>query len=377
MRHARPGDGLADRHAGLHGRPGDRGHARCATSAGCSWPSAHPRVPFPPWCCARPTAWARWRWPLAVPRAAGHRRLAERRVRRDGAGGAVRPGYRGELEALPEGELREARFRELLARRVAEGARSTWRPRWRSHRDRPVRHARRGCCASSTAPSCRAKRSPADPWCTTRTTLRHEPPLSKPRARGHRVVVVRDAPLGIEVLLRRAERGDHNSGAWAFPGGLVDAADRAAQPVAAASNLAAADAMFGVAGRVLDYWVAAMRELRGGRAALRAREADGRPLRSTPNTPRLDAWRGPPASERSPAALCHEEGSTLAADGWSISATGSRRRCAQAFDTRFFVARAPQGSSRCTTTASSSSSCGSAADRGADAHRALKRWRRR
>ncbi len=38
-----------------------------------------------------------------------------------GLEGAVRLGYRKELEALPEGELREARFRELLARQVAEG----------------------------------------------------------------------------------------------------------------------------------------------------------------------------------------------------------------------------------------------------------------
>jgi len=42
------------------------------------------------------------------------------------------------------------------------------------------------------------------------------------------VVVVRDGAAGPEVLLlQRAERGDHNSGAWVFPGGLVDAADRA------------------------------------------------------------------------------------------------------------------------------------------------------
>jgi len=38
-----------------------------------------------------------------------------------GLEGAVRLGYRKELEALPEGEPREARFRELLARQVAEG----------------------------------------------------------------------------------------------------------------------------------------------------------------------------------------------------------------------------------------------------------------
>ncbi|HUR90651.1 MAG TPA: NUDIX domain-containing protein [Ramlibacter sp.] len=43
------------------------------------------------------------------------------------------------------------------------------------------------------------------------------------------VVVVRAAPAGgsLEVLLlQRAERGDHNSGAWVFPGGLIDPGDR-------------------------------------------------------------------------------------------------------------------------------------------------------
>ncbi|HZW73480.1 MAG TPA: NUDIX domain-containing protein, partial [Caldimonas sp.] len=40
------------------------------------------------------------------------------------------------------------------------------------------------------------------------------------------IVVLRDGPRGIEVLLsRRAERGDHNSGAWVFPGGIVESSD--------------------------------------------------------------------------------------------------------------------------------------------------------
>lgn len=45
------------------------------------------------------------------------------------------------------------------------------------------------------------------------------------------VVVARAAPSGhgLEVLLlQRAERGDHNSGAWVFPGGLLDPGDREA-----------------------------------------------------------------------------------------------------------------------------------------------------
>jgi acetyl-CoA carboxylase carboxyltransferase component len=38
-----------------------------------------------------------------------------------GLEGAVRLGYRKELEALPEGPAREARFRELLERQIADG----------------------------------------------------------------------------------------------------------------------------------------------------------------------------------------------------------------------------------------------------------------
>jgi 8-oxo-dGTP pyrophosphatase MutT (NUDIX family) len=46
------------------------------------------------------------------------------------------------------------------------------------------------------------------------------------------VVVVREAASGLEVLLlQRAERGDHNSGAWVFPGGLVDPDDRRDEPL--------------------------------------------------------------------------------------------------------------------------------------------------
>ncbi|HJV63930.1 MAG TPA: NUDIX domain-containing protein, partial [Albitalea sp.] len=53
-------------------------------------------------------------------------------------------------------------------------------------------------------------------------------PEERPPRPAATLVVVRDAPDGIEVLLLlRAERGDHNSGAWVFPGGLVDAADGA------------------------------------------------------------------------------------------------------------------------------------------------------
>src|SRR5512137_1106789 len=59
------------------------------------------------------------------------------------------------------------------------------------------------------------------------------PPIASPRAAAT-LVVVRAAAIGIEVLLlRRAERGDHNSGAWVFPGGVVDKGDRDCHAVCA------------------------------------------------------------------------------------------------------------------------------------------------
>ena len=46
------------------------------------------------------------------------------------------------------------------------------------------------------------------------------PSVERPPRAAATIVVIRDGAEGIEVLLsRRAERGDHNSGAWVFPGG--------------------------------------------------------------------------------------------------------------------------------------------------------------
>lgn len=169
----------------------------------------------------------------------------------------------------------------------------------------------------------------------------------KPPRPAATVVVVRDAPLGIEVLLlRRAERGDLNSGAWVFPGGLVDAADRAALPFCRGVEPARADARLGVAEHALDYWAAAVRECFEESGLLYARAHDGTPLViDAARRERLEAWRGPlQRGERSLAALCHEEGLSLAADElvyfshW-VTPPGRAKR----FDTRFFIARAPAG----------------------------------
>ena len=75
------------------------------------------------------------------------------------------------------------------------------------------------------------------------------------------LVVLRDGAEGIEVLLsRRAERGDHNSGAWVFPGGIVEKADSLAHAACAGLDDREASRRLGLAQGGLDYYVAAVRE---------------------------------------------------------------------------------------------------------------------
>src|SRR5438552_16249584 len=75
------------------------------------------------------------------------------------------------------------------------------------------------------------------------------------------LVVVRDAPAGVEVLLMlRAERGDHNSGAWVFPGGVVDRRDRDWHGCCHGGDDLWASALLGVDSGGLDYPIATLRE---------------------------------------------------------------------------------------------------------------------
>ena len=78
------------------------------------------------------------------------------------------------------------------------------------------------------------------------------------------VVIVRDAGpprSGIEVLLlRRAEGPDHNSGAWVFPGGLVDAGDRAPCEISLDLSDPQASSRLGLPKGGLSYYLAAIRE---------------------------------------------------------------------------------------------------------------------
>ncbi len=147
------------------------------------------------------------------------------------------------------------------------------------------------------------------------------------------VVVVREASVGLEVLLlQRAERGDHNSGAWVFPGGLVDAADR----------LHGAHGPYGEQA----FRRAALRECFEECGILLARDAAGRwPELPEPACAELAALR-PQVADGSLAieAVCERFGLVPAFDmlhfiaHWVTPAGRAKR-----FDTRFFVAVVPRG----------------------------------
>ena len=194
-------------------------------------------------------------------------------------------------------------------------------------------------------------------------------PVRPPRAAATLVVVreahdhalenslTRAAGGSIEVLLsRRAERGDHFSGAWVFPGGVVDAGDRAAQACCVGLDDAAASARLGLSEGGLDYYVAAIRECFEESGLLFATDRDGATVRfegldaaapatSLPASSNLAAWRGPlHQGERTLGALCTEFDLRLAADRliylshWLTPPARPKR-----FDTRFFLAVAPAG----------------------------------
>ena len=159
------------------------------------------------------------------------------------------------------------------------------------------------------------------------------------------IVVVRDGPTGIEVLLsRRAERGDHNSGAWVFPGGIVDAGDRRSHACCTGIDDAAASARLGLAENGLDYYIAAVRECFEESGLLFATDASGALVRLHDAAgARLAGWRGPlHRNERTLGELCREFGLTLALDRlaylshWLTPPARPKR-----FDTRFFIAEAP------------------------------------
>jgi 8-oxo-dGTP pyrophosphatase MutT (NUDIX family) len=169
------------------------------------------------------------------------------------------------------------------------------------------------------------------------------------------VMLVRDGSDGrLEVfMLRRNLNSDFVGGAYVFPGGAVDPADRHADLEAICEGRADAEAS-----ALLDldppegglaYWVAAIRESFEEAGVLLAYDRDGTivDLRDPGEEERFSVHRkAVDTGERRLIEVCAEEGLRLAVDGmhyWShwITPVGPPRR----YDTRFFIAAAPIGQS--------------------------------
>ncbi len=157
------------------------------------------------------------------------------------------------------------------------------------------------------------------------------------------VIVLRDAAGGgVEVLMmRRPERDqDFRSGAAVFPGGALDPRDALARRHVVGWDAARANARMALEDGALDYLVAAVRECFEEVGLLFAGPLDDRR--------RQAAWRGwrehLHGGQRTLADLCTELDVRLDLSDWHywshwLTPPGHPKR----FDTRFFVARAPDG----------------------------------
>lgn len=167
-------------------------------------------------------------------------------------------------------------------------------------------------------------------------------------------MLVRDAPpgpgAGIEVLMvRRNLRSDFVGGAYVFPGGAVDPADGGPEAEACCTGRTDADAstVLGVASGGLAYWVAVLRECFEEAGVLLATRPDGSmlSLHERDDEERFGVHRQALNQRRVRFLdICRREGLLLPVDQvhyfahW-ITPEGAPRR----YDTRFFVARAPDG----------------------------------
>ncbi len=162
------------------------------------------------------------------------------------------------------------------------------------------------------------------------------------------LIVLRDAPRGMEVLmLRRAERpGDQNSGATVFPGGLLDKSDRGHYERCSGLDDAAASARLGLPSDGLHYWVAAVRECFEEAGLLFATDASGAvvDLHALPADEVVAMRHALHTNEIGMAEVCERFNVRLAADRLAYYAHWiTPLGMPKIFDTRFFVTEAPAG----------------------------------
>jgi 8-oxo-dGTP pyrophosphatase MutT (NUDIX family) len=164
------------------------------------------------------------------------------------------------------------------------------------------------------------------------------------------VMVLRDTAGALEVcMLRRNLRSDFVGGAYVFPGGGVDpedAHDDLARVVDGRDDRVASEQV-GVERGGLAFWVAAIRETFEEAGLLLARDAHGETVRfDDPQVAErfVEHRRQVDSGECRLVEVCEAESLRLAVDCISyfsrwVTPLGAPRR----YDTRFFVAEAPDG----------------------------------
>lgn len=161
------------------------------------------------------------------------------------------------------------------------------------------------------------------------------------------LVVARSSPDGPELLLlQRAVSADQNSGAWVFPGGVLESGDRECHPLCTGLDDAQASAKLSLPKGGLDAYVAAMRECFEEAGLLFAVDGQDRivDMNGEAGARLSDERSRLHRGERAFADVCRDAGLRLSADqlhyiGHWVTPPGLPKR----FDTRFFLAVLPQG----------------------------------
>ncbi len=162
----------------------------------------------------------------------------------------------------------------------------------------------------------------------------HPPREPAPLLAAATVLLLRDTPEGIEVLMtRRSASASFAPGAYVFPGGRIDEADRAAHRIAARRPTQD--------DRQLTQAMAAVRESFEELGVLLARHEDGRPV-SAEEVAAMD--RSTAASAVALADQCAARGLLLSTDAlYTFAHWITDRDLPKRFDVPFLVARMPEG----------------------------------
>jgi len=175
-------------------------------------------------------------------------------------------------------------------------------------------------------------------------------PLSVPVRPAATVMLVRDHPTnGLEVfMLQRTLQAVFAKGMYVFPGGRVDAVDNGYELESVCDGLSdvEASALLGVPAGGLGFWVAAIRECFEEAGVLLARSIEKNDVVRFDDEDKIDRFNVARHAVHdgmlSLIELCAQENLRLVTDNihyvshW-ITPVGEPRR----FDTRFFIARAP------------------------------------